>query len=83
MNCIGQFLTVDVQIDYDNMLMKLGDRPPISVKRGSAWPFLGVPDDCWYGDTSDDQGAGVIDGVYTDYIVEHLYSTMTSSCCNK
>ena len=72
MNCVGQFLTVDVKIDYDNMLMKLGDRPPILVKRGSAWSFLGVPGDCWYGDATDDQGTGVIDGIYTDYVVEHL-----------
>lgn len=71
-NCAGQFLTADVDIDYDNNIMKFGDRPPISVKRGSAWPFLGVLEDCWYGHTTDNQGTGVIEGVYTDYIVEHL-----------
>jgi len=68
----GQFLTVDVTIDADYNVMKLGDRKPISVKRASVWPFLGISSDCWYGEDMDNQGTGVIDGVYTDYLVEYL-----------
>ena len=52
--------------------MKLGDRSPISVKRDKAWPHLGINGECWYGVDTNNQGAGIIDGVYTDYIVEEL-----------
>ena len=63
---------VDVKIDADYNIMKLGDRKPISVQRGKAWPFLGIPEECWYGVSMDNQGTGIIEGVYTDYIVEYL-----------
>ena len=69
---VGQFLTVDANIDTENMIMKLGDHNPIPVKRDKAWPFLGVNAECWYGVDTNNQGAGIIEGVYTDYIVEHL-----------
>ena len=69
---IGQFLVADVIIDKENMLMKLGDRSPFSVKKDKAWPYLGVDIECWYGVDTDNQGAGLIEGVYTDYIVDHL-----------
>lgn len=68
----GQFLTANVQIDTENMLMQLGDRKPISVKRDKAWHFLGIDEECWYGATTDNQGTGIIEGVYIDYVVEHL-----------
>ena len=61
-----------MNIDTDNMLMKLGDRDPILVKRGKAWPFLGIDAECWYAVDTNNQGAGIIEGVYTDYIVDHL-----------
>ena len=69
---VGQFLTADVKIDFDNMLMQLGDRKPISVKRDKAWPFLGINEECWYGTATDNQATGIIEGVYIDYVVEHL-----------
>ena len=68
----GQFLTADVNIDMENMLMKLGDRSPISVKRDKAWSHLGINAECWYGVDTNNQGAGIIDDVYTDYIVDEL-----------
>jgi len=52
--------------------MKLGDRKPISVKREKAWRFLGINEYCWYGTTTDNQGTGIIEGIYIDYVVEHL-----------
>ena len=52
--------------------MKLGDRKPIPVQKGQAWPFFGTPEVCWYTVTIDNQGTGIVEGVYTDYIVEHL-----------
>lgn len=69
---IGQFLTADVNIDNENMLMKLGDRNPILVKKDKAWPYLGINAECWYGAVTNNQGAGIIEGVYTDYIVNDL-----------
>ena len=69
---IGQFLNAHVIIDTENMLMKLDDRNPISVKKDKAWPYLGVDTECWYGADTDNQGTGIIEGVYTDYIVDHL-----------
>ena len=69
---IGQFLTAEVKIDTENMLMQLGGRKPISVKKDKAWHFLGINEECWYGETTDNQGTGIIEGVYTDYVVEYL-----------
>ena len=59
-------------IDTESMLMKFNDRKPISVRRALAWPYLNINEDCWYGTTTDNQATGMIDGVYTDYIVENL-----------
>ena len=69
---LGQFLGAEVTFDPDYNVMKFGNRKPISVKRAPAWPFLGTSELCWYPTVSDNQGAGVIEGVYTDYVVEHL-----------
>ena len=46
---LGQFLTSSVEIDTENNLMKLNGRQPISVRKAQAWPFLNIPDNCWYG----------------------------------
>ena len=69
---VSQFLTSDVKIDAENMLIQLGDRKPISVKKDKAWHFLGINEDCWYEETTDNQGTGIIEGVYTDYVVQNL-----------
>ena len=63
---------VDVNIDTENMLMKLGDRNAILVKRDKVWPCLGIDAECWYAVDATNQGAGIIKGVYTDYIVDRL-----------
>jgi len=55
--------------------MKLGDHKPISVKKAPAWPFLGISTDCWHAEHMDSQATGVIEGVYTYYVVEHLVPT--------
>jgi len=52
--------------------MKLGDRKPMSVQKGEAWPFLGIAKECWYGVSTNNQGTDIIEGVYTDYIVNCL-----------
>ena len=61
-----------MNIDTENMLMKLSDRDPILVKRDKAWSFLGIDAECWYAVDTNNQGTGLINGVYTDYIVDHL-----------
>ena len=35
---------------------------------------MGISGDCWYGTATDNQGTGVINRDYTDYIVEHLFA---------
>ena len=52
--------------------MKLNDGQPIPVKKAPIWLFIGITGYCWYGTATDSQGNGIIRGVYTDYIVEHL-----------
>ena len=54
------------------MLLKLSDRDPILVKRDKAWQFLEIDAECWYAVDTNNQGAGIIKGVYTDYIVDNL-----------
>jgi len=66
----------DVEIDTDYNIMKIGYHKPISVVKGQAWNFLGTDEDCWYGHSSDNQGAGVIQGSYLDYIVKELLPSL-------
>ena len=54
--------------------MKFEDRKPISVKRGRAWSYLKSDIECWYGSSTDNQATGVIEGTYTDYIVQDLFA---------
>ena len=61
-------MTIDPGYD----VMKFGERKSILVKRAPACPFLGISELCWYPTVSDSQGAGAIEGVYTEYILEHL-----------
>ena len=52
--------------------MKFGNHKPILIKKATVWPYLKVNEDCWYGAATDNQATGMIDGVYTDYIVDSL-----------
>ena len=69
---IGQFIGKDIKIDTHYNVMKIGNHKPISVVKGQAWHFLGSDEDCWYGKATDNQGSGVIEGNYMDYVVEEL-----------
>jgi len=62
----------DIKIDKRHNIMKIGDHKPISVVKGPAWLFLGIDKDCWYGKSTSNQGDGVIEGNYLDYMVEEL-----------
>ena len=62
-----------VEIDEQAGLMKVGNRQvPFPVKKGEIWPYLKIPGTCWYPTETDDQGEGVLEGMYTDYIVDDL-----------
>ena len=52
--------------------MKIGDHNPIQVVKASAWQFLGIDQECWYGKSTNSQGGGMIEGNYMDYVVEEL-----------
>ena len=70
---VGQFMGSKVEIDEQAGLMKVGNRQvPFSVKKGEIWPYLKIPGTCWYPTETDDQGEGVLEGMYTDYIVDDL-----------
>ena len=64
---------VDVSTDEDAGILKIGNhRAPFAVKVGKIWPYLNIPGACWFPVNSDEQGGGVIEGIYTDYIVNDL-----------
>ena len=65
----------DVITDQDAGIIKIGkDRAPFSIKLGKIWPYLNIPGACWYPVNSNEQGKGVIEGHYTDYIVDDLFA---------
>jgi len=70
---VGQFMGKDVEIDTDYHILKIGYHAPIAVVKGPAWHFLGTDEQCWYDRSSDNQGAGVIQGSYLDYLVKELF----------
>ena len=64
-----------VLVDEEAGIMKIrNNRVPVTVKRGEIWPYLNVAGTCWHPTDSDDQGAGVIEGIYADYIVDDLFA---------
>ena len=69
----------DVLVDHgtDPILMKISHKYRevlFAVKKGEIWPYLKIPGICWYPIDSDDQGGGVLEGDYTDYIVDDLFA---------
>ena len=66
---------IEAVIDREYNLIKVSNyRLPFPVKKGKIQPYLNMPKSCWHPTHSDDQGAGVIEGVYTDYIVDDLFA---------
>ena len=64
---------VTIDIDQEYAMMEVSDyRKPFPVKEGEIWPYLNIAGTCWYPTDTDDQATGVIEGVYTDYIVDDL-----------
>ena len=68
----GQFLRAHVVVNVNDQFIKLNDGDPVPIKKKKIWPSMKIPGYCWYGASTDNQGAGMIKGVYTDYIVKDL-----------
>ena len=65
----------NVMIDTKHGLIRIGKMAPFSVKKGEIWPYLHEPGECWYAINAGNQGEGIVEGSYTDYIVEDLLDT--------
>lgn len=65
----------NVTVDTNNGLMSIGNMSPFSVKKGEIWPYLHQPGECWYATNAGIQGEGILEGSYTDYIVENLFDS--------
>ena len=68
----GQFLRAHVVVNVNDQFIKLNDGDPVPIKKKKIWPSMKILGYCWYGASTDNQGAGMIKGVYTDYIVKDL-----------
>ena len=51
-------------VDEDCNLLKFGNHKSILMRKGPAWPYLHINEECWYCTATDHQGTGVIDGNY-------------------
>ena len=71
-NILGQFMGKEIKMDTEYNMMKIGDLKPIQVVKAPAWHFLGSNEECWYGKSTNNQGGGVIEGNYMDYVIEEL-----------
>ena len=63
--------------------MKIGDHKPIQVVKAPAWNFLGTDEECWYGKSTNNQGSGVIENNYMDYVEEELLPSPWSFQSNR
>ena len=72
---VGQFMLDNIKIDEQYQLIKVGKCQPFPVKKSEVWPFLHIPGECWYGTYTDHQAKGILEGTYTDYITDDLFST--------
>ena len=79
----GQFLHPEVKIDEEQGLLLLPWRPAVPIKQKTLFKFARSEDPeeysedatCWTPVQRSDQGAGFIEGVYTDYEVGSILST--------
>jgi len=78
---VGQFLTSDVEFDNEYKLVRFNNHMPIPSRKGPAWYYFHIKEDCWFGTFTDNQGAGVIEKNYVtsrvnnsnmDYVVQEL-----------
>ena len=76
--CIGQFFRRGIDIDPARKPLILPDMEPVPVMRKPIWHFMEreTKEDtlCWVAMNPGYQGKRLIEGKYTDYIVQDLLS---------
>jgi len=71
----GQFLHKEASVDLENNFLKVNSRV-MRFEKLPAWDFLNSDDGCLHvKPESGYQAEGIIEGKYTDYIMDSLYST--------
>ena len=65
----------DVFVDDEAGIIKIGDKQkPFAIEEKKIWPYLNINGACLYPTDTNEQGEGVIEGIYTDYIVDDLFA---------
>ena len=76
---IGQFFRKGVEIDEMRKLLFLPGKAPVPVKWRPMWRFMERHKKnmqyCWASMNPGNQGKGLIDGHYLDYLVEDVLSS--------
>lgn len=75
---IGQFFRSGVEIDEMQRIAILPNKKPVPVRNRPLWGFMkhktAVNQHCWTAMNHGEQGEGLIDGVYRDYLVNNILS---------
>lgn len=77
----GQFFRKGVEVDEIRKLLFLPNKPPIPVEWKPAWKYMEKDANmtnvqhCWTAMNPGNQGKGLIDGDYVDYLVEDVLSS--------
>lgn len=80
---IGQFFRPGVEVDVTRRIIIIPNKEPVPIKRRPVWSFMErknvggakTNEECWMAMNPGYQGQGLIDGHYTNYMVDHLFST--------
>ena len=79
----GQFFCDGVKIDVDAQLLRVPGHPPVPVEKRDLWKFMSkslVGDrQCWTSAYPSSQGAGIVAGIYEEYVVDNL---LAAGQCN-
>ena len=72
----GQFFRDGVKVDIDTQLLYVPGHPPVPVEKRDLWKFMSKSligdEQCWTSAYPSSQGAGIVAGIYEDYIVDGL-----------
>jgi len=78
-NFPGQFFREGVEIDETRKFLLMPNKEPVPVMRRPVWSFMEREDKddqlCWTAMNLGYQGEGLIDGSYTDYLVNDVMAT--------
>ena len=74
----GQFFRSGVEIDEVQRIIILPGKNPVPVRSHQVWGFMkhktADKQRCWTAMNHGEQGEGLIDGVYRDYLVDNILS---------